>query len=313
MFWQAKNLVRGVDIVNARVPDYTGLCGAYWARKFEKPMFVNLIADWHTYKTRQTRLKGILKLGLQVHLMIYCWLERWMCSNQLLFAQGEHIRKIYDEDNEVHLSISSSHYKSDIVGSGKNQPHRRLIRLLAVGRLVYVKGHRDLICAIAALKVVDPMRRYELTILGEGPDAKAYFNLAQMLGVDSQIKILGQIDRGTIFTYYDQADVFCLSSYSEGTPKVVLEAMARGTPVVATDVGGVSTVVEHGISGTLVMSGKPKKMAAAIKELLDDSELYERYSRNGLTVADAHTVEAEWGGMINTIRARFTELWQENA
>ena len=95
--------------------------------------------------------------------------------------------------------------------------------------------------------------------------------------------------------------------------KVVLEAMARGTPVVATDVGGVSTVVEHGISGTLVMSGKPKKMAAAIKELLDDSELYERYSRNGLTVAYAHTVEAEWGGMINTIRARFSELWQENA
>lgn len=310
MFLRAVKIVRMVDIVNARVPDYTGLCGLFWARVMRKPLFINIVGDWHNWSNIATRLRGILKLGLQIHLMIYSYIEKILCSNQLIFAQGEHLFGIYRRNINVYKCVSSSHYEKDIVKAAKKLANKSNIRLLTVGRLVYLKGHRDLILCLRILKEIDPVHHYELTIVGEGKDHSEYMMLAREIGVHKEILLVGQVSREHIMSFYDNADIFCLASYSEGTPKVVLEAMARGVPVISTDVGGVSELVKNQVSGLLVTPGDPAKMAKRIMQLANDEVLYKNCSLRGIDIAVKHTVQNEFGSLLDIVIRHYPKLWR---
>ena len=80
--------------------------------------------------------------------------------------------------------------------------------------------------------------------------------------------------------FYAAADVFALPSHSEGSPNVLLEAMAANLPIVATTVGGVPEIVENNESALLVPANDPSALASAIVSLLADKNLAERLTRN---------------------------------
>lgn len=309
MLFKAWKIVKIVDIVNARVPDYSGLCGLFWARLIGKPLFINIVGDWHNWRNIATRLHGLMKFGLQIHFMVYSLIERILCSNQLTFVQGKHIFKIYCRNVHSYECVSSSHYERDIVKTVKKISNQKIVRLLAVGRLVFLKGHRDLILCLKILKEKDPEHFYELTIVGEGKDYREYRKLSNRIGVDNQLHLIGQVSREDIFSYYDKADLFCLPSYSEGTPKVVLEAMARGVPVISTDVGGVSGLITHRVSGLLVSPGNPGEMAKRIMQIINDKALYKKCSFLGLSIARKHTVKTEFGMVLKIIKNHYPKLW----
>jgi glycosyltransferase involved in cell wall biosynthesis len=107
--------------------------------------------------------------------------------------------------------------------------------------------------------------------------------------------------------FYRAADVFVLPSVSEGTPKVLLEAMANALPVVATDVGGVSTIVEDGANGLLVPPKSPSDLASAVRRVVGDGDLRRRIIAGGLTAARQHTLEGETARMVEAVRAEFGE------
>jgi glycosyltransferase involved in cell wall biosynthesis len=90
------------------------------------------------------------------------------------------------------------------------------------------------------------------------------------------------------------ADVFCLPSFAEGVPTVVMEAMASGLPVVATYVGGVPELVEPGTSGLLVAPGRSDLLAGALARLAGDAELRGRLVEGGLARVSAnHDVQRQ--------------------
>jgi glycosyltransferase involved in cell wall biosynthesis len=139
--------------------------------------------------------------------------------------------------------------------------------LLTVCRLVPWKGVDALIRLVAQL----PDTR--LVIAGDGQIRGELGELATQTGVADRVIFLGDVPNREVAGYMRQANVFVLNSTYEGLPHVVLEAMAAGTPVIATDAGGTSEVVEHGATGLLVPVGDTAALRGAVERLCTDTAL----------------------------------------
>jgi glycosyltransferase involved in cell wall biosynthesis len=137
--------------------------------------------------------------------------------------------------------------------------------IIAVGRLHSQKGHRLLIDALAPLLNMSPAWR--LMIVGEGPLRAELQRHVDALECREQIRLLGF--RDDVARLLKSAELFVLPSLWEGQPNVVLEAMAAGLPVIASDVEGVRELIEPGVSGVIVEPGNEAALRAAIRALLD--------------------------------------------
>jgi teichuronic acid biosynthesis glycosyltransferase TuaC len=138
--------------------------------------------------------------------------------------------------------------------------------LISVGNLIELKGHALLIEALALLKSSHPDAR--LIIVGEGPERAALLHKAQACGVASRVSLTGALPNEELLRWYSAADVALLASSREGWANVLLEAMACGTPVIATRVGGSPEVVAEDTAGRLVGDRSARAFAQAIAETL---------------------------------------------
>lgn len=162
--------------------------------------------------------------------------------------------------------------------------HEGKVRCLAVARLVERKGIADLIHAIAALE----RGRFELEILGSGPDERKLKDLAFYLGVSREVIFAGSVSRSEIPGRYRDADIFALAPWEEAFGNVFAEAMASGLPVVGSTVGGIPELVDHGKNGFLVPPREPRALAAAIRLLAENPELRAEIGRRNRAQAEAN-------------------------
>jgi glycosyltransferase involved in cell wall biosynthesis len=154
--------------------------------------------------------------------------------------------------------------------------------LASVGRLKAPKDFATLLRALAGL----PDAAFEAVIAGEGPDRPTLEAEIERLGIGDRVRLLG--DRRDVPKLLGAADVFVLSSRSEGSPVSVLEAMVAGLPVVASRVGGVAELVEEGNTGLLVAPGNPEELTAALERVLADRELRRRLGAAGRARVEQH-------------------------
>jgi colanic acid/amylovoran biosynthesis glycosyltransferase len=175
-------------------------------------------------------------------------------------------------------------------------------RLLFVGRLVAEKGVPILLDALARLRTRRPELR--LTIVGAGPERADIEARAGAEGLGDCVRFTGYQTPEQVGEWLRTADVFVLPSLAEGVPVVVMEAMASGVPVVATHVGGLSEIVEDGVSGYLVPAAAPGALAERVEALLDDPELRARFGRMGRA-----TVVREFNLARETARLRDLYRW----
>ena len=139
--------------------------------------------------------------------------------------------------------------------------------LLSVGNLVEAKGHHLTIEALTAVRQRFP--HAQLVIIGAGPERNALLQRSSELGVAAHVRLPGAIGQADLASWYCAADVSVLASVREGWANVLLESMACGTPVVATQVGGNSEVITNSIAGHLVDARSGVGLAAGILALLD--------------------------------------------
>lgn len=133
-----------------------------------------------------------------------------------------------------------------------------------VGRLSGEKGPEVALHALASLRGIE----WTAVFLGDGPERSSLQGLAGQLGIGDRVRWFGAVsEAGSCFTAFD---AFLLSSHTEGTPIVLLEAMAAGVPVVATAVGGVPDVLGQGTAGWLVPAGDVPALGAALAASLTD-------------------------------------------
>ncbi|WP_425257365.1 glycosyltransferase family 4 protein [Rubrivivax sp. RP6-9] len=139
--------------------------------------------------------------------------------------------------------------------------------LLGVGNLYEHKGQRLVVEAFARLA----QRRPQATLLlvGDGPDRELLRQSAVRLGLGDRVRLVGTVPNTDLAAWYSAADVMVLGSSREGWPNVLLEAMACGTPVVASAVGGIPEVVASAEVGRVVAERTAAAFEAAIEELLE--------------------------------------------
>ena len=181
----------------------------------------------------------------------------------------ERIRVLHNSIDLDWLTPQRTEYSSEL-RRRLNLSHADRV-VLAVGRLSHEKAHDDLVKAFAQLHRARPTFRAWLLIVGDGPERAALEQLAVTLRVRERIIFAGQVSDPA--PYYALADVMALPSLSEGSPLVLLEAMAAGIPIVATAVGGVPEMVADGKSARLVAPRQPDALSEAIGQVLDDDRL----------------------------------------
>jgi glycosyltransferase involved in cell wall biosynthesis len=164
----------------------------------------------------------------------------------------------------------------DVQRAPRAKPDEGTPRIVFVGRLKYPKDGETLLRAAAALGDRD----YVLEIVGDGPDREQLESLPH----DERVRFAGE--RDDVPQLLAASSVFVLSSRSEGLPISVLEAMAAGLPVVASDVGGLREQVVDGETGLLVPAGDAAALADALARLIDDPSLRR-------TMGDASRARAE--------------------
>ncbi len=167
-------------------------------------------------------------------------------------------------------------------------PDTRVI--FCAGRLSKEKGHLDLIEAIGRLSRNPAVGPFRLVIAGIGPEGAAIEQRCRELMIESKVQLVGL--QPEIARYYALADLMVLPSHSEGSPNVLLEAMAAGVPTVATAVGGVPEIAEHERSALIVQRGDFRAMADAIARLMLDEPLRGRLAQGGLEVVSRFTPDA---------------------
>lgn len=151
-------------------------------------------------------------------------------------------------------------------GTGGETGSEPQVRLLFVGRLAPVKGLRILLEALAEARQTRP--GLSLTIVGDGPDRAALEALAAPLG--DAVIFTGALSQADVADRLAASDALVLPSFAEGVPVVLMEAMAAGLPVLATQVAGVPELVENGVSGILVPPGDSDALRAGLLTLADD-------------------------------------------
>jgi len=157
--------------------------------------------------------------------------------------------------------------------------------ILSVGRLIDWKGTLYLIDAMPEV-----IRHYPDTLLliaGSGPEKDTLIKRVHELGIDQRVKFLGVVDTKELPSLYHSADVFVLPSINkygktEALGVVLLEAMASGCPVIGSNVGGIPDIIIDGETGFLVPEQRPDILAEKIVRILVDTELQEKFRRNGL-------------------------------
>lgn len=145
----------------------------------------------------------------------------------------------------------------------------------ALGRFTWQKGFADLLRAFATLRHADDVW---LALGGDGPLREDLDTLARAPDIEGRCLLPGFID--DVPGFLADLDAFVLSSHIEGHPMVLLEAMAIGLPVIATDIPGVGDTVTDGVDGRLVPVGDVPALANALEELIKDEGLARRFGQN---------------------------------
>jgi glycosyltransferase involved in cell wall biosynthesis len=242
-----------------------------------------IIATFHTMMKSEKKyveknnIEGIARKGLTR--MVSVPLERKLIKNSC---------RIVTVSNGVAqelLDYGTSENKISVVGNGVNcrkfHPgnHIREPFVLFVGRLDFRKGLFDLLESFK--KISEIMPNLLLKIIGKGPLRKSLEHIVEKNNLEQRVLFLNHVSDEELVSNYQKARLVIIPSHYEGLPTVLLEAMACGTPVVATRINGNVDVIDDGVNGILVEPKKPSELTRAILSIIEDEEELKQIGHNG--------------------------------
>jgi glycosyltransferase involved in cell wall biosynthesis len=263
------------DVIHAFLPLVTFM-GAVAGRLIKIPL---VVTSRRALGTHQERFKLLRPLDL----MANAWSHRVTVNSKAVW--DDVIRRDRIDPRKLVLiynAIDPAPYElAPLVRERKRQElglKPEQIAVIVIANLIPYKGHSDLLHAAAlALREVPGFR---LLVVGEDRGIGRHLvRQAAALGIGSAVKLLGQ--RGDAPELLTASDLSVLASHEEGFSNVILESMAAGLPVVATDVGGNREAIVHGETGWLVPVRNPEALASRIVDLLKDPSRARQWGEKG--------------------------------
>ena len=201
----------------------------------------------------------------------------------------------------------------DPPASGGESSARGVTRLVWAGRMAPEKDLRTLLRAVTLLRAAGWPA--QVTLIGDGPERSRLEAQARTLGISDAVTWLGYVgDRERYLAALRASDLFVLPSLSEGVPKVLVEAMACGLPVIASSAGAIPELLGGGRRGRLFRPGNEIDLAAAIRATAEDPAGLRRFRAAGVAWAADHTAERQAERLVAWMRTAFPNLpWPAEA
>lgn len=270
--------IRSADLIHVPIPSDIGTIGMYLAFWLRKPLFVRHCGNWANQRTRAEKL----------------WrrfFERNAGHRLLALATGGNNTPPSHLNSHIHWIFSSSLLEKEIA---KNNVQRTMVkgqkvRLITVSRQVRAKGTDTSLKALALLRDSNIF----LDVVGDGPDLPFFIEMAKQFNITSQVRFHGKCTHSQVLDLMKQCNLFCYPTRaSEGFPKVVLEAMSCGLPVITNPVSVLPELVDVSNSGVILKEDTPEELAKAIQRIIKDKTLYEKISLNAMNKAKEYSLEA---------------------
>ncbi len=285
------------DLIDAHYYYPDGVAALLLGRRLGKPVVITARgSDLNLYPRRYPLIRRLI-----------AWAARHAAASVAVSAAlGEVLRELGAPRERVHVLRNGVDLDLFRPPADRAAARRALgaqegpVVLVSVGNLVELKGHDLVIEALASLP-----DHHLLLIVGEGPERPALEALAGRLGVGGRVRFLGRVAHEGLAAIYGAADALILASSREGWPNVLLEAMACGTPVIASRVGGVPEMVNAPEAGLLLPERSAAAIAGAVTELLAAPPQREATRR--------HAERFSWDETVRRQIALFRAVAEEHA
>ncbi|MET3112943.1 glycosyltransferase involved in cell wall biosynthesis [Pedobacter sp. CG_S7] len=272
-------------------------------RAIKKKIPCTLLVRANARKTIPTRFRGVKKLlAFLTTNYIESRVDNLCRKNNLgVIALGKELFSHYNKlTNKCILFSSSKYSKADIIDAKEisDIDWQSPVKFLFVGRLVVNKGLNELINALSYIKNYD----WSLTIVGTGEYENEIKKLIHKLKLTDRIHLKGNVPFGNELKYiYRDHDVVVLPSYFEGLPQVILEGMANGCLILATNVGGIPGVINNNQNGFLF---EPRSINEIVKTLniLPNVQNLTNVRINALEIAIEYAQENQINNFYNILK-----------
>jgi glycosyltransferase involved in cell wall biosynthesis len=294
-------------VIHLRVPSPAAIFAFRIAESRRKPIFLLVVGDYEALLPH-LGYRGIKKLLFSQYVAFEEWALRYMTRRALTFANGAALRAKHERDGaRIHETKTTTLSLADF-STRLDTCSGPTIRILCVSRIDPRKGLRSLPAVVrdlaaaghdVTLDIVGPT----IGLIGES-ERDAIAADAQGSGVADRVNLRGAVPLDQLLPLYREFDLFALPTRpGEGIPRVLMEAMASGLPIVTTDVAGISSLIDNGQNGVLVPEGSTQGMVDALRSLITTPSLRQRLIQNGYATARAHTLERQADAMMQLVSA----------
>lgn len=291
-----KSEVSNVDVVNCRNTAPFGTMLFLLSRRTRAAFFYHFTSDPWAILNAGTRYKGIRGLLSRIAYRVAFFAQSMVMRRTYSFVNGKHNQTLLTRYAKNTEAIVSSTLTDDDFKRRDNQTIHTPLRLLYIGYLKHMKGLDYLVEALAKMRANGI--NAEVHFVGDGPMADELKTQSKALNVESYCLFHGFVaDAPTLHRHIDDCDIFVFPSLSEGSPRVVLEALARSIPMISTPVGSVPDMLTDRKNTLIVPFRDAAAIADAVARLVEDDKLRSDIARNGYEIARQYTVETFVGRM----------------
>jgi glycosyltransferase involved in cell wall biosynthesis len=297
--------VRDVDVLHARVPTPAAVFAFDFARLLRRPTFLLVVGDLRALLPTMP-YRGVKRALWRTYTAFEERNVQYMADRSLTFANGAALAAKHSREGHVVLQTQTTTVNAGEISTCEDTCAGPRVRLLTVSRIDPRKGLRilpDVVATLVALGV-----DATLDIIGPAVGApgeaerRAIESAAETRGVRERIALRGAMPLDRLLPVYRDHDIFVLPTLpGEGIPRVLLEAMAAGVPVVTTRVAGIPSLITDGQNGVIVDQAAARPVAEAVTRLVTDATLRRRVIACAYETARAHTLEAQAARMMQVV------------
>jgi glycosyltransferase involved in cell wall biosynthesis len=299
--------VDGCDVIHLRVPTPAAIFAFKRAQARRLPIFLLVVGDYRALLP-YLPYRGLKKWLFAAYVAFEERALTYMTRRALTFVNGGALRAKHERDGGRVFETKTTTLQDSDINVRPDTFQTRPVRLLTVSRIDPRKGLRVLPAAVAGLVAAGVDATIDIVgppigLIGE-EEQRAIASEAAREQVGDRVRFHGAVPLDRLMTMYREYDVFVLpTGPGEGIPRVLLEAMANGLPIVTTDVSGIGSLIVNGQNGVLLERASAEAIADAVQTLSQTPALRQRLIRHGYETARAHTVERQAAAMM-TVAAR---------
>ena len=275
-----------IDVVYVFFTLPAGMLGLFIKKLYKKPYYVFLrgIDVPGFYGGKFSSLNRILRPIIK-----YIW-----TNADKIVANSASLKDLAAKTLQNHaIHVMPNMIDTDLFCPSQTIKVDGVVKIISVGRLNKQKGLNILLESFAILVQGNTSIDFSLDIVGNGAEKSNLIKQSVMLNITKRINFRGWIKRINLVKSYQESDIFVSSSLDEGMPNSMLEAMACGLPIVASDIPAHREIIKSGENGLLISSQNPKELAGAIEILVKNKSLRQELGKNNVKKIKKYSLESK--------------------